>query len=203
MTFFTVFGRALKRLSSFWNYRDVPSVAFKWRAAIYFFSLIFLFVSIPMLYSKVYLPYEGYQFPPLSKMNVDSGTWVSPHKRGAYYYLLTQDDKKVLFDTNTKIGKFDREQCKSVGLNPMSKYCPDVHVKIWWFPRPNTKANGVGQLEIDGAIISSYEQEYKEFLRMKDHTRWYWFLKILFALALTMLAWETIVQYIKYKQENK
>lgn len=202
MTFVTVLGRTLKRLSFFWEVYKDPSKFFKVRALVFIFSFIFLCVSVPIWYYKAYLPYEGYQYPPLSKMNVDSGIWVFMPQKNTYDYLQTSDGRRILLD-NWKMYSYRASLLESQGLNPLTRFDPEIHVKVFWFPRPNTKANEIGQLEIEGKIISSYEQQYKEFIRLKDHSDFYRVVKVLLVLMLTMLAWEFLGQYITYRQENK
>ncbi|MDO9179580.1 MAG: hypothetical protein Q7U16_14865 [Agitococcus sp.] len=202
MMFLKLLGRTLKRLSFIWKVWEYPSKAFRVRVLIFTFAFIALCVSVPIWYYKAYLPYEGYQYPPLSKMNVDSGIWVFIPQKNKYDYLQTSDGRRILLD-DWKMYRYRASLLESQGLNPLTRFDPEIHVKIFWFPRPNTKANEIGQLEIEGKIISPYEQQYKEFMRLKDHSDFYGIVKVLLALMLTMLAWEFLVQYITYRQENK
>jgi hypothetical protein len=202
MTFVTVLGRTLKRLSFFWQVYKDPSKVFKARALVFIFSLMFLLVWIPMDYFLAFKPYKDVTYPPISKMNVDNGTWVFAHKRGEYSYLLTQDGKKILFDGNWKLGHYHDELCKSVGMSPLSEYCPDIHAKIWWYPKVHSNANEIGQIEVDRKIIASYEEGRELLKKLQDHSDDYATYSFLLMLMTMAFLWELIVQYIKYRQEN-
>ena len=202
MTFFTVLGRSLKRLSFFWEVYKDPSKFFKTRALIFIFSLMFLLVWIPMDYFLAFKPYQELTYPPVSKMNVDSGTWVFSHKRGKYSYLLTQDGRKILFDGDWKFSQYHDELCKSAGISPLSEYCPDIHPKIWWYPKVHSNANEIGQIEVDGKIIASYEEGRELLKKQQDHSQDYAAYTFFLMLMIAVFLWEFLVQYIKYKQEN-
>jgi len=202
MTFFTVLGRTLRKLSFFWNVYKDPSKFFKARALIFTFSFLFLCIWMPMWYYKVYLPDEGYEYPPLSKMNVDSGIWVFSHNKNKLHYVLTSDGRKILFNYHGSIQEYRTSHMEAQGLNPLSRFDPKIYVKVWWFSRPNTEANRIGQLEIEGKIVSTYENTYRHFLKSRDQSSYYGVFKFLGTLILTVLAWEFLVQYITYRQEN-
>lgn len=202
MTFFIVAGRALKRLSFFWEVYKDPSKFFKARALIFIFSFMFLCVSVPIWYYQVYLPDSGYKYPSLSKMNVDSGVWIFSHNKNKLHYVMTSDGRKILFNYHGDVRMYRESLLKSQGLNPLSQFDPKVHVKVWWFPRPNTKANRIGQLEIEGKIVSRYEETYSNFLKSRDQSDYYGFFKFLGMLMLIVFSWEFLVQYITYRQEN-
>jgi hypothetical protein len=202
MTFFIVAGRALKKLSFFWEVYKDPSKFFKARALIFIFSFMFLSVWAFMDYHLLFKQYKDVVYPPLSKMNVDSGTWFFSQKRGEYSYLQTQNGRKILFDGSWKISQYRDEQCRSIGLTSLSENCPEIHAKIWWFPKVHSSANQMGQIEIDEKVIASYEEGREVLKKQQDHSKIYTQYNFLLILMLIMLVWEFLVQYIIYRQEN-
>lgn len=203
MTFFKVLGRTFSSLILAWV-RDKKNNTkpFVLRVLVFTFSFMFLLVWMPMDYFLAFKPYKDVDYPPISKMNVDNGTWVFAHKRGEYSYLLTEDGQKILFDGNWKFSQYHRELCKSAGVAPLSEYCPDIHAKIWWYPKVHSNANEFGQIEVDGKIIASYEEGRELLKKLQDHSEDYTTYSFLLILMLTVFLWEFLVQYIKYRQEN-
>lgn len=199
MTFFIVTGRVLKQFFFFWDIYKIPYKWAKIRAFAAFMTCSFLMVWGFQFYKLVYLPYEGYQYPLLSQMNVDSGVWVFSHSR-KLDYVLTLDGKKILFEH--ALIQYRDKLMTSQGLNPLSRFDPEIHVKVWWFPRPNTKANEIGQLEIDGKLVYSYDETYQSFLRHKDHSEFYSFVKKVSIFIFILFLWEFLSQYITYRQEH-
>lgn len=202
MTFFTVLGRALKQWLFFWNIYKIPYKWAKLRAAFGFMMLNAIWIWGIIFYYGAYSPYEGYQYPQLLEMNVDSGIWIFSHDSKKLNYVLTSNGRKILFNLHGDISKYRDDIMKLQGLNPLSKLDPEIHVKVWWFQRPNTKKNAIGQLEIEGKIVSTYEEQYKSYLESKDHTSFYTFSKIFVLITLILFLWESLSQYITYRQEN-
>ena len=199
MTFFIIAGRALKQWLFYWNIYKIPNKLSRLRAVIGFISLNALWIWALIFYYKTYLPYERYKYPQLSQMNVDSGVWVFSHSK-KLDYILTLDNKKILFNHGV-LGRYRSNLMKSQGLNPLSKFDPKIHVKVWWFPIPNAEANEIGQLEIEGKIVYSHQEEYKAYLKNKDHSLFYSFIKFFSIFILILFIWEFIEQYNKYKRE--
>jgi hypothetical protein len=199
MTFFIVTGRALKQWFFFWDIYKIPYKWAKLRAFAGFMTCSALIVWGFQFYKLEYLPYEGYKYPLLSQMNTDRGVWVFSHSK-KLEYVLTSDGRKILFEH--ALNQYRDELMKSQGLNPLSRFDPEVHVKVWWFPRPNTKANVIGQLEIDGKLVYSYNETYQSFLRSKDHSGFYSFVKNVSIFILILFLWEFLSQYINYRQEH-
>jgi hypothetical protein len=203
MTFFIVISRALKQWLFYWNIYKIPNKISRLKAVIGFIALNALWIWALIFYYKVYLPYEGYEYPLLSKMNIDSGIWVFSHDKNKLDYVLKSDGEKILFDYNAIISTYRKNIMKSKGLNPLSKFDPEIHVKVWWFSKPNIRANTIGQLEIEGKIASSYQEEYKAYFKNKNHSSFYAFIKIFSTLILMLFIWEFIEQYNKYKEESE
>lgn len=202
MTFLKVLSRALKQWLFFWDIYKIPNKGVRLRAVIGFMVFNAMWIWGLIFYYGVYLPYEGYEYPSLSKMNVDNGVWLFSHDGRKLNYVLTTDGKKILFDLHGEIYKSRRKILESQGLNTWSQLDPKIHVKVWWFQRPNTEKNAIGQLEIEGKIVSTYEEQYKSYLESKDHISFYTFSKAFSAFILALLLWELLSQYTKYKQEN-
>lgn len=204
MTFFTLLGKTFSSLILAWV-RDKTNLSktFIFRVIVFAFAIMSIAVPAPIWYYKAYLPYEGYIYPQLLEMNVSSGIWIFSHDSKKLNYVLTSNGRKILFNLHGDIGKYRNDIMKLQGLNPLSKLDPEIHVKVWWFQRPNTEKNAIGQLEIEGKMISSYEEEYKAFIKHKNHDKFFAYLEIIMTLIMSILIWEFIVQYIKYRQENK
>lgn len=135
-------------------------------------------------------------------MNIDSCIWLFSHDYKEFNYVLTSNGRKILFNSHGDIYKYRNNFMKSQGLNKLSQFDPTIHVKVWWFSRPNTKQNKIGQLEVEGKMLSSYEKEYKSYLKSKEHTFFYTFGKVFILFTLILFLWESLSQYTKYKQEN-
>jgi len=202
MTFFKLLGRTFSSFIIAWIDGKKKSKAYGIRVLVFSFALLFASVWIPMWYYKVYLPYEGYELPPLSKMNVDNGIWVSSHDKNKLDYVLTADGRKILFNHHNGVGEYRKNILTSQGLNPLSMFDPKIHVKVWWISKPNKEANLIGQLEVEGKMFSSYSEMMQNFFENRDHWQFYLLVKILLSLIISMFLWEFLVQYIKYRQER-
>lgn len=199
MRFFIVLGRALKQWFYFWNIYKIP---YKWAKLRAFAGFMVCSASMVwgfQFYQLVYLPYEGYKYPLISQMNVDSGIWVFSHSK-KLDYILTSDGRNILF--NHALYQYRDKLMISQGLNPLSRFDPELHVKIWWFSRPNTQENQIGQLEIDGKLVYSYDEMYQNFLESKDHSGFYSFIEKVSIFIFVLFLWELLSQYITYRQEN-
>lgn len=203
MTFFIVISRALKRLSFFWEIHKDSNKIFQVRAIIFFILIVFICVSIPIWYHKSYLPYKGYEYPQLSKMNVDSGIWVFSHDKNKLNYILTSDGRKILFEQDLSMSNYRRSLMKSQGLNTLSRFDPEIRVKAWWFPRPYVKANKLAQLETEGKMIITNKETYHYFLKARTYSSYFRFLKSILIIMLMLFIWEFIEQYNKYKEESE
>ena len=203
MTFFKLLGRTFLSFILVWlRDKKKNTKLFALRVLIFTFSFMFLLVWIPMDYFLTYKPYKDVTYPPISTMNIDHGTWVFAHKRGEFSYLLTQDGKRILFDGDWKFSKYHRELCKSARISPLSKYCPNIQAKIWWYPKVHSQANQISQIEVNGKIIASYEEGRELLKKQQDHSQDYAAYTFFLMLMIAVFLWEFLVQYIKYKQEN-
>lgn len=194
MTFFIVAGRALKRLSFFWKVYKDRSKYFKFRALIFIFSLMFLCVWTPMEYFLMEQVYVNNNYPPLSKTQVNSGM-VKLQKKGGYL-LSTIDGKKIWLEYSYIYGQFENKYQIRGSLDS-----PELFVKVWWFPMTNVPRGWIAQVEKDGQIVVSYEEQKKELKRLQEASD-YFPSKVLLVLMVIVFLWEFLVQYIIYRQEH-
>jgi hypothetical protein len=194
MTFFIVTGRALRQWFFFWNIYKIPYKWAKYRATFGFMTVTFLWVSSLIFYYGGYLPYQDVNYPPLSKMNVDSGVFKTVKKQDI---LFLPDGREIVLGGIHQYEDY-REQYRVKG----SIESPVFFVKVWWFPLTHSKEGWIGQMEINGKIIASYEEKYQDFLYQKDPTKYTSFLKFFFTIFLVLFLWELLSQYINYRQEH-
>lgn len=196
MTFFTLLGKTFSSLILAWGCEKKNlSKAFIFRIIIFTFAFAFLCVSVPIWYFKAYLPYQEIVYPPLIQTNTDIGTIERLKKDG---YMLSKEDGGKIYLNYTYLYADYVDTYRARG----SLEDPKLFVKVWWFPMKNISKGWIAQVERNNQIVISYEQQYREFIRLNDHSDFCRFFKFFLVLMLIMVIWEFLVQYIKYRQEN-
>ena len=195
MTFFTVLGRTFSSLIMAWvrDKTDLPKT-FIFRIIVFAFSFALLCVWTPMEYFLMERVYANITYPPLSNTQVNSGV-VELQKKGGYL-LSTTDGKKISLKYSYIYGQFENQYQQKGSLDT-----PKLSVKVWWFPMTNIPKGWIAQVEKDGHIVVSYEEQKKELRRLQEASD-YFATKVLLVLMAIVFSWEFLVQYIKYRQEN-
>lgn len=195
MTFFTILGRTFSSLILAWV-RDKTNLpkTFVFRIIVFAFSFALLCVWTPMEYFLMERVYANITYPPLSNTQVNSGV-VELQKKGGYL-LSTIDGKKISLKYSYIYGQFENQYQQKGSLD-----IPKLFVKVWWFPMTNISKGWIAQVEKDGQIVVSYEEQKKELQRLQEASD-YFATKVLLVLMTIVFSWEFLVQYIKYRQEN-
>lgn len=195
MTFFTILGKALKQWLFFWDIYKIPNKGVRLRAVIGFMVFNAIWVWGLIFYYAGYLPYQDINYPHLSETHMNTGTLEQQKKGG---YLLKTDDKNSLKLKYSYIYNLYEDKFKTRGTSE----APKLFVKVWWFPMTNASKGWIAQVERDGKIVVSYDEQKKEFMRLADPSDFLIISKALFAIFLGLFLWESLSQYTKYKQEN-
>lgn len=166
MIFFKLLGKAFSSLTLAWV-RDKKNNTkpFVFRILVFTFSFLFLCVWTPIWYYKAYLPYEDIEYPKLSEMRVDSGIFKTVKKGDV---LITSDGRKIVLGGIYQYIDYQRKHRVQGSID-----LPVFFVKVWWFPMTHVQRGWIGQMEIDGKSIATYEEKSQDFLRQKDHSKFY------------------------------
>lgn len=195
MTFFKVLGRALKQWLFFWDIYKIPNKGIRLRAVIGFMVFNAMWVWGLIFYYGGYLPYQDVKYPQLHETHINFGT-LEQRKKGGY--LLRTDNQNAIYLEYTHIYDLFEDRFKTLGTSEV----PKLFVKVWWFPMTNISKGWIAQVEKDGEVVVSYEEQKKEFIRMADPSFFLIIMKAVFTLFLILFLWELLSQYIKYKQES-
>lgn len=195
MIFFRLLGRTFSSLILAWV-RDKTNLpkTFIFRIIVFAFSFALLCVWTPMEYFLMEQVYVNNNYPPLSKTQVNSGM-VKLQKKGGYL-LSTIDGKKIWLKYSYIYGQFENKYQIRGSLDS-----PELFVKVWWFPMTNVPKGWIAQVEKDGQIVVSYEEQKKELKRLQEASD-YFPSKVLLVLMVIVFLWEFLVQYIAYRQEH-
>jgi hypothetical protein len=195
MTFFTVLGRTFSSLILAWvrDKTDLPKT-FIFRIIVFAFAFALLCVWTPMEYFLMERVYANITYPPLSNTQVNSGVVELQKKEG--YLLSTTDGKKISLKYSYIYGQFENQYQQKGSLDN-----PKLFLKVWWFPMTNVPKGWIVQVEKDGQIVVSYEEQKKELKRLQEASD-YFATKVLLVLMAIVFSWEFLVQYITYRQEN-